>query len=208
MTDTRKPQSADKYIVRLPDGMRERIKVAADEYGRSMNAQIVYMLQSYFDHLDGQVAELTESLETERQEGISIGLADPLDRIAVLKVLLLDELMLLRRRVSQVGGREAVLKAPKSELVKSIEGPRIEGTSDERASYFSKIVGNTPLTALLTDDEIAKIAQRVVTLQAEQERLIASARVAEREPERAVDIRGSSGKVQRSIVTTKRNRLG
>lgn len=38
-------QSQDKFIVRLPNGLRERIKAKADENGRSMNAEIVQVLE-------------------------------------------------------------------------------------------------------------------------------------------------------------------
>lgn len=45
----RVPQVADKYIVRLPDGMRERISEMAKGNNRSMNAEIVSMLQQAMD---------------------------------------------------------------------------------------------------------------------------------------------------------------
>lgn len=35
-----------QYIVRFPDGMRDRIKEAAAANGRSMNAEIIYRLQT------------------------------------------------------------------------------------------------------------------------------------------------------------------
>lgn len=38
-------QTQDKFIIRLPNGLRERIKVKADENGRSMNAEIVQVLE-------------------------------------------------------------------------------------------------------------------------------------------------------------------
>lgn len=41
------PQPQDKFIVRLPDGMRDRIKAKAAENNRSMNAEIVYALDEY-----------------------------------------------------------------------------------------------------------------------------------------------------------------
>jgi len=44
----RKPQDQDKFIVRLPDGMRERIKTAAEKNNRSMNAEIVAALSDRF----------------------------------------------------------------------------------------------------------------------------------------------------------------
>lgn len=169
---------ADKYVVRFPGGMRDRIKMAADESGRSMNAEIIQMLQSYFDHLDDQVEQLQESLEIARKATVSIGLNDPLDRAAVLKVLLLQELMLLRGRVSQLGGRDAVLKASKAEISQKIEGPHLKGTQEEQKSYFSRTVGETPLTALLTDDEIERLASRVVLIQTEHERLASPKKLA------------------------------
>ncbi|MDW9773062.1 Arc family DNA-binding protein [Sinorhizobium meliloti] len=47
---TKKPtiQPQDKYVLRLPDGMRERIKKAAERSGRSMNAEIILALEHYF----------------------------------------------------------------------------------------------------------------------------------------------------------------
>lgn len=39
--------NADKFIVRLPDGMRDEIAIAAEASGRSMNAEIVYRLRAY-----------------------------------------------------------------------------------------------------------------------------------------------------------------
>lgn len=42
----RTPQDQEKYIVRFPDGMRDRIKSEADRNGRSMNAEIVTRLEA------------------------------------------------------------------------------------------------------------------------------------------------------------------
>lgn len=38
-------QPQDKYVLRLPDGLRDRIKTYAEKHGRSMNAEIVRVLQ-------------------------------------------------------------------------------------------------------------------------------------------------------------------
>lgn len=38
----------DKFMLRLPDGMREKIKVAAEANKRSMNAEIVARLEATF----------------------------------------------------------------------------------------------------------------------------------------------------------------
>lgn len=46
--DPRYPsQQQDRFIVRLPDGMRDQIKAAAENNGRSMNAEIVSRLVAY-----------------------------------------------------------------------------------------------------------------------------------------------------------------
>lgn len=42
-------QPADKYIVRLPDGMRDRLKAEAKASRRTLNAEIVARLQSTFE---------------------------------------------------------------------------------------------------------------------------------------------------------------
>jgi len=38
-------RASDQFALRLPDGMRERIKAAADQNNRSMNAEIVATLE-------------------------------------------------------------------------------------------------------------------------------------------------------------------
>lgn len=38
-------RDADKYIVRMPEGMRDHIKVEAAKNKRSMNAEIIYQLE-------------------------------------------------------------------------------------------------------------------------------------------------------------------
>lgn len=38
-------RDSDKFMLRLPEGMRERLKDLAKENNRSLNAQIVHMLQ-------------------------------------------------------------------------------------------------------------------------------------------------------------------
>lgn len=49
MTGTRRAQDADKFIVRFPDGMRDRIADAAKAANRTMNAEIVARLQASFE---------------------------------------------------------------------------------------------------------------------------------------------------------------
>ncbi|MGJ9420735.1 Arc family DNA-binding protein [Massilia sp. CMS3.1] len=45
----RTPQQADKYVLRLPDGMRDKIAELAKTNNRSRNAEMVLMLQQAID---------------------------------------------------------------------------------------------------------------------------------------------------------------
>ena len=59
MTDMTNRES-DKFMLRLPDGMRDRIKLAAEQNGRSMNAEIVAILEKEYPPIsrDAKFAEL------------------------------------------------------------------------------------------------------------------------------------------------------
>lgn len=41
-------QPQDKYVLRMPDGLRERIKAYAEINGRSMNAEIIRVLEQNY----------------------------------------------------------------------------------------------------------------------------------------------------------------
>lgn len=43
----RAPQDQDKFVLRLPNGMRDEIKAAADSEGRSMTKEVVLALESH-----------------------------------------------------------------------------------------------------------------------------------------------------------------
>lgn len=45
-------RSQDQFIVRLPEGMRDRLKELADENRRSMNAEMVMALTAWLDDAD------------------------------------------------------------------------------------------------------------------------------------------------------------
>ncbi|WP_210191469.1 Arc family DNA-binding protein [Ensifer aridi] len=53
---------SEQAMIRLPDGMRDKLKEAADTNGRSMNAEIVGRLEAY-DMLQWRMAELIEERE-------------------------------------------------------------------------------------------------------------------------------------------------
>lgn len=57
-------RESDKFALRLPDGMRDRIKAAAESNNRSMNAEIVAALQEKYPEptVDNIKAALTTLL--------------------------------------------------------------------------------------------------------------------------------------------------
>lgn len=52
MSETIKPigRESDKFMLRLPDGMRDRIADEAKKNGRSMNAEIVHVLTAFYNN--------------------------------------------------------------------------------------------------------------------------------------------------------------
>ncbi|WP_170975893.1 Arc family DNA-binding protein [Rhizobium sp. FY34] len=52
MSDT-PTRDQNKFIVRMPEGMRERVKVRADENRRSMNAEIIDLIESGLEFKKG-----------------------------------------------------------------------------------------------------------------------------------------------------------
>lgn len=54
-------RESDKFIVRLPDGMRDRIKTAAEANNRSMNAEIVARLDASFDEMPEVLSDYLEN---------------------------------------------------------------------------------------------------------------------------------------------------
>lgn len=140
-------RTSPQFVVRFPDEeMRDRIKQAAETNGRSMNAEIVSRL------------ELTLSDIASTYGGAEL-------KFAMMKVLRHEEFSLLLNRINTLGGMDRVLKESASALIKEIEGPSIAGTPAEIESHYSKMVGSTPLNALLTSEEIQKIAERLDQIQ-------------------------------------------
>lgn len=64
---TEKRSLSEKFMLRLPDGMRERIRLAAEENGRSMNSEILAALEERFP----EPSEL-EALQQELASAIKV----------------------------------------------------------------------------------------------------------------------------------------
>lgn len=63
---TQGSRTADKFVVRLPDGMRQKIAHVAKSYHRSMNSEIVSRLEA---SLRAEPSLLSEEERAELQQG-------------------------------------------------------------------------------------------------------------------------------------------
>lgn len=65
MAQNKPPRGSDQFALRLPEGMRERIRQAADKNGRSMNAELLATLAAAYPapapDLESILAELQEA---------------------------------------------------------------------------------------------------------------------------------------------------
>lgn len=63
-------EELDRFIVRMPEGMRARIAAAAKDSGRSMNAEIVHRLEASFDRptTSAELAEAGRLMERKLDE--------------------------------------------------------------------------------------------------------------------------------------------
>lgn len=136
---------------RVPAELLDRLKASAADNNRTITAELVNRLEGSFVDED--------------QGAAGYGLHEAQDRAAILKVLLVPEVNLLRSRVEILGGRDAVLKADQHELARKVTTPRLASTELEKRSHMSKALETYPLTTLLTDDELDKLAERVITIQ-------------------------------------------
>lgn len=56
-------QQQDKFVLRLPDGMRDRIKAAADVAGRSMNSEIVSVLEKAYPEITLEIEQTINQIQ-------------------------------------------------------------------------------------------------------------------------------------------------
>lgn len=68
-------RDADKFIVRLPDGMRDRIAEVAKANNRTMNAEVVARLQSTFEQTATGMSTEALLLELAQRIGPTLSLA-------------------------------------------------------------------------------------------------------------------------------------
>lgn len=56
-------RTAEQFVVRFPDGMRDQISAAAKASGRSMNAEIIARLQESFIHPKDRIPGSPEEIK-------------------------------------------------------------------------------------------------------------------------------------------------
>jgi len=132
-------------MLRLPDGMRDRIKAAADEQSRSMNAQIVHMLQYYLDRIDLEDMEVNIEKEKKNKAFLLKALDDA--NIARKLVELLSDDETLNRLRAGIGNFDTktdsqLAKLSREESVESI----VESTGKSRTPTTPRV--NAPKRGL------------------------------------------------------------
>ena len=65
MSEKYPSQLAERFQIRLPDGMRDRLRYAAEMSGRSMNAEIVHRLELTFAEPGNSTTTFHERIELE-----------------------------------------------------------------------------------------------------------------------------------------------
>ncbi len=86
MAKTPKPPSEelDKFLIRMPTGLRDRIKAAADRQKRSMNAEIIDTLENQYPEpitIDEVVEDIEETVKILQRFGGKVTLMHLADRL-------------------------------------------------------------------------------------------------------------------------------
>lgn len=112
MSESENRTLSDKFMLRLPDGMRERIRVTADANNRSMNAEIVAALEIAFPSpIEGSVSR--SALLT------MLGTVDGLtEEAAGVLAEHVDAQMVIRARKGESGRLEFLITPPSNDVGK------------------------------------------------------------------------------------------
>lgn len=68
------PMRQDQYVVRFPDGLRDKIKALAKANRRSMNAEIVLALEGRVQMAAGEVVEAKNPAAIEQNAALTSGI--------------------------------------------------------------------------------------------------------------------------------------
>ncbi|KQV83274.1 Arc family DNA-binding protein [Rhizobium sp. Root1220] len=82
MTDQSPSRSLDKIIIRLPDGLKERIRRVAEKNDRSVNAELLVLLEKTYpsetiiDEYVRDIADLVKSYPDDQQKELWRSIVD------------------------------------------------------------------------------------------------------------------------------------
>lgn len=115
MSEERKPQTEDKYIIRFPDGMRDRLKEAAKANNRTLNAEIVSRLSDSFKTYSDSEAHIQGTASVDAQtdaaaDAFAEKVAKRLNNTIPLDASVLDRYMEILEQSSRKRHREWWIK--------------------------------------------------------------------------------------------------
>lgn len=138
----KKPPSrtADQFVVRFPEGMRDRIADAAKANNRSMNAEIIQRLEHSFTPHEERPWEERMVTDVNR---------------AMLALLSSDEFSILLDRVKHAGGAEVVNKSvtPRQRNSTDDDMPKIVAQSEGSSSGALSPSVQAQLDALVAQNQ-------------------------------------------------------
>ena len=103
MTRNFPSRKLDKFILRLPDGMRDAIAASAKANNRTMNAEIVQRLQNSFNSKH-QVTKASSGYEADADERLPEGLLEIADYIENVAEDVADQ---IRKQTGQSSGKRS-----------------------------------------------------------------------------------------------------
>lgn len=86
-------RESDRFMLRLPDGMRDRIKTAAEANNRSMNAEIVARLQATFE---AHSKDMQRRIKFPREGLFGLGISPDTEDLAA------DDLSDIRQGIAEI----------------------------------------------------------------------------------------------------------
>ena len=88
-------RGSDQFVVRMPDGMRNRLREAADANGRSMNAEIIARLEGSFPDPDAD-KKFEKFVLEQREEALVFNMNSIMEQLSHIQT----ELAEIRRQRS------------------------------------------------------------------------------------------------------------
>ncbi|MBS1166444.1 MAG: arc-like binding domain protein [Proteobacteria bacterium] len=136
-------RGSDQFVVRLPEGMREQIKAYADKSGRSMNQEIVRVLDEHFPS-PPDYDDILDAIEKLIVHDPNLGDGESRRKIWTI----LDELLLKLSVLEQTGrGGEKITNLV---WIDDYSRSEISRISKEEGTSFENVLSDVLLRGLTT----------------------------------------------------------